>query len=127
MQKFKQIIVGTMLAVVLGFGFIPLLVTTVSATPKTDACTAINGNATCATPSGFTLDNTLKVVIEILSSIVGIIAVIMIVIAGIKYSSSGGDASSISSAKNTIIYALVGLVVAASAQFLARYVLFSIK
>jgi hypothetical protein len=49
----------------------------------------------------------------------------MILVGGLKYTTSGGDASSVSSAKNTIIYALVGLIVAAFAQFLVRFVLFT--
>ena len=62
-------------------------------------------------------------VVNLLSIALGVVAVIMIIIGGIKYVTSSGDASSIGSAKNTIIYALVGLVVAAVAQVLVRFVL----
>ena len=64
-----------------------------------------------------------KAVISILSVVVGIVAVIMIIISGFKYVTSGGDSNKISSAKSTLIYALVGLVIAALAQFLVVFVL----
>src|SRR3712207_1294203 len=65
----------------------------------------------------------LRRIINIFSIIVGVIAVIMIIIGGLKYITSGGDSGNVSSAKNTIIYALVGLVIVALAQFIVRFVL----
>lgn len=61
--------------------------------------------------------------INIFSIIVGIIAVIMIIVGGFKYITSGGDSGNITSAKNTIIYAVIGLVIVALAQFLVQFVL----
>jgi hypothetical protein len=46
----------------------------------------------------------------------------MIIFAGFKYVTSGGDSSKIGSAKNTLIYAVVGLVVAGLSQIIVRYV-----
>jgi hypothetical protein len=65
----------------------------------------------------------LRRIINVFSWIVGVIAVIMIVIGGLKYITSGGDSGNVSSAKNTILYALVGLVIVALAQFIVRFVL----
>ena len=61
--------------------------------------------------------------INIFSIIVGIVAVIMIIVGGFRYITSGGDSGNISSAKNTIIYAVIGLVIVALAQFLVQFVL----
>jgi len=47
----------------------------------------------------------------------------MIIIGGFKYVTSGGDSTKISSAKSTIFYALIGLVVVALAQVIVRLVL----
>lgn len=69
------------------------------------------------------LNSIIKTVINILSLVVGVVAVIMIIFGGLKYITSGGDSSNVSSAKNTIIYAIVGLVVVALAQFIVRFVL----
>jgi len=62
-------------------------------------------------------------IINILSLIVGIIAVIFIIIGGLKYITSGGDSNNVTSAKNTILYAIVGLIIVALAQVIVRFVL----
>ena len=62
-------------------------------------------------------------IVNIFSVIVGIIAVIMIIFGGFKYITSGGDSGNVSGAKNTLIYAIVGLIIVALAQFIVRFVL----
>lgn len=62
-------------------------------------------------------------VINIFSLVVGIVAVIMIIVGGFKYITSGGKNDSVGSAKNTILYAVIGLVVVALAQIIVRFVL----
>lgn len=79
------------------------------------------GVADCAGDSS--LDGIIETIINIMSVIVGIIAVIMIIIGGLKYITSSGDSNNVSSAKNTILYAIVGLVVVALAQVIVRFVL----
>lgn len=54
--------------------------------------------------------------------IIGILAVIMIVVGGLKYVISNGDANRIQSAKNTILYAVIGLVVAILGQAIVLFV-----
>lgn len=70
-----------------------------------------------------TISDTIKKVVNFFSAIVGIVAVIMIIYGGFKYISSGGDSGNVTSAKNTIIYAVIGLVVVAMAQFIVQFVL----
>jgi len=55
--------------------------------------------------------------------IVAVIAVIMIIIGGVRYITSGGDSGNVTNAKNTILYAIIGLVVVALAQILVKFVL----
>lgn len=69
------------------------------------------------------LDTLIKNIVNVLSVIVGIVAVIMIIIGGFKYITSAGDSANITSAKNTIVYAIVGLVIVALAQVIVRFVL----
>jgi hypothetical protein len=69
------------------------------------------------------INNIIRLVINIFSILVGVVAVIMIIIGGLKYITSGGDSSNVTGAKNTILYAVVGLVVVAMAQFIVRFVL----
>lgn len=69
------------------------------------------------------LNDIIKTTINVVSVIVGVVAVVMIIFGGLKYITSGGDSGNVSSAKNTIIYAIVGLVVVALAQFIVKFVL----
>lgn len=73
--------------------------------------------------NGTKIENVIKTIINIFSAIVGAVSVIMIILGGFKYITSSGDSNNISSAKNTILYALVGLVVVAFAQVIVQFVL----
>ena len=70
-----------------------------------------------------TIDNIITTVINIFSLVVGVVSVIMIIIGGLKYITSGGDSGNVTGAKNTILYAVVGLVVVALAQIIVQFVL----
>lgn len=84
---------------------------------------AVGGTDDCEDPAGSaSLDSTIKNVINILSLVVAVVAVIMIIVGGVKYVASQGDSSGVSSAKNTVIYAVVGLVIVALAQVIVRFV-----
>lgn len=69
------------------------------------------------------VNDTIRLVINIFSFIVGVVAVIMVIIGGFKYITSAGDSTNIASAKNTILYAIVGLIIVALAQVIVRFVL----
>ena len=55
--------------------------------------------------------------------IVGIIAVVMLIIGGIKYVISGGDSKKVTDAKNTVLYAIIGLVIAFLAFAIVNFVI----
>jgi type IV secretion system pilin len=103
----------------------------IGSSSQSQACQGINldqsGNSTssnaCTSDGTGGLNDLLKTVLNILSLIVGIAAVIMIIVGGFRYVTSGGDSSGTASAKNTIIYAIVGLVIAVLAQVLVQFVL----
>jgi len=69
------------------------------------------------------VNSTIRLVINVFSLVVGVISVIMIIIGGLKYITSGGESSNITGAKNTILYAIIGLVVVALAQVVVKFVL----
>lgn len=69
------------------------------------------------------VNNIIKLTINLFSLVVGVVSVIMIIIGGLKYITSSGDSNNITSAKNTILYAIIGLVVVALAQFIVQFVL----
>jgi cytochrome bd-type quinol oxidase subunit 2 len=78
----------------------------------------------CGTGSGATsnLNSLLKDIVNIFSAIVGVVAVIMIIVGGLRYITSGGDSGKVGTAKNTLIYAIIGLVVVALAQVIVHFV-----
>jgi hypothetical protein len=88
-----------------------------------DVCKGVNQVDGNCSSNGDEIEKVIATVIRILSLIAGVAAVIMLIIGGLRYVTSNGDSSSISSAKTTIIYALVGLVLVAMAQFIVRFVL----
>ncbi|MDQ3123969.1 MAG: pilin [bacterium] len=62
-------------------------------------------------------------IVNILSFVVGVATVIMVVLGGLKYVNSGGDANATSSAKNTILYAIIGAVVFILSRAIIEFVL----
>lgn len=92
--------------------------------PNSPACQIDKGSgATNAQPNPTSLQDQLKNIVNVLLFVLGAIAVIMIVIGGIRYTLSNGDSSAITGAKNTILYAVVGLVVALLAYAIVNFVL----
>ena len=140
-SKVKSIIAAALASVILA---VPLLAPAAvyAADPQNNtvgsACSGVNldaSNLNSTTPGTFAdchdphdtngngLTNLIKLVINIFSLIVGVVAVIMIIIGGLKYITSGGESGNVQGAKNTILYAVIGLIVVALAQFIVRYVL----
>ena len=66
-----------------------------------------------------------KSIVNVLLFIIGAVAVVMIIIGGIRYTVSQGDQSQVSSAKNTILYAVIGLLVAIFAYAIVNFVVTS--
>jgi hypothetical protein len=62
-------------------------------------------------------------IVNIFSLLIGIVAVIMIIVGGFRYITSGGDSGRVGGAKNTLIYAIIGLVIVALAQIIVHFVL----
>lgn len=69
------------------------------------------------------ISSIMTLIVNVISIIVGFVSVVMIIWGGMKYVTSGGESAKITSAKNTIMYALIGLVIVALAQFIVRFVL----
>ena len=69
-----------------------------------------------------TLGQQIQNVINVLLFIIGAVSVIMIILGGIRYVLSNGDSSQITAAKNTILYAVIGLIVALLAYAIVNFV-----
>ncbi len=70
----------------------------------------------------FGQDAAIGQVIQLLAMAAAVVGVVMMIIGGFKFIVSGGDASKTSSARNTILYAAIGLVIAATAQLIVVFV-----
>jgi len=64
-----------------------------------------------------------RTITNVMLFIIGAVSVIMLIIGGIRYTVSGGDSAAVTGAKNTILYAIVGIVVALLAFAIVNFVL----
>lgn len=78
--------------------------------------------ATTSEMEGKSVDKTVGSVVDILLWVVGILSVIMVAWSGFKYITSAGDTNKVASAKNTLIYSVVGLIVAIMAYAIVTFV-----
>ena len=69
------------------------------------------------------LDVNVKNIINAVLYVVGILAVVVVIIGGIQYTTSGGDQAAVTKAKNTILYGIVGLVIAILAYAIVNFVI----
>jgi cytochrome bd-type quinol oxidase subunit 2 len=132
MKKLKRILASAIVA--LGFAVPMLAPVAASAAPDVNANLCAGANLTFSTKSdvscagdaegdaGTSIDSLITTIINILSLVVGVVSVIMIIIGGLRYITSNGDSGNVTNAKNTILYAIVGLVIVALAQLIVRFV-----
>ena len=123
LRKIKYVCVAAALSLGLAFAFTTptTALSGASGSAKDDVCAGItSAGGDCNDTGG--LNSVFKAVVNVISIAAGIAAVIMIMIGGFRYVTSGGDSSKVAGAKSAIIYAIVGLVVVALAQAIVRYV-----
>lgn len=125
---------------VLGLLAVPAIVLSVAgvASPAFAADLSISGGASSAkgndqsaclfgTESGCDGQGTpiFKTITNVLLFIIGAISVIMLIIGGFRYVTSQGDQNAVTSAKNTILYAVIGIIVAILAYAVVNFVISS--
>lgn len=122
----KRLLAPLLLLCVLSIGAIFLApVQEVFADSKSQVCQGANaasGGSGCADSTG-DINKIITTFLNLFSVVIGIVAVVMIMVGGYKYITANGDSSNVTSAKHTIIYALIGLVIVAMAQFMVQFVL----
>ena len=112
-------------SIVLAMSF--LFPISLTALPAYAACTndsqgqVLSGFSDCSNDGQKDIGTLVGSIIGILSWIVGIAAVIVIILSALKYITSGGDSNKTGEAKKTLIYAIIGLLVAALAQFIIYF------
>lgn len=125
----KKIAQGLLLVplTVMSFSIVAAVPATVSAASCNQGKLSIQSGANCAqgneTPDNLFGNNSIfKTVTNILLFLVGAISVIMLIIGGIRYVISAGDQTQVTAAKNTILYAIVGIIVAFLAYAAVNFV-----
>ena len=123
MKIFTKILIAGMLMVSLLGVFTPV----VSAANGIDICSKENENDNSVycqnkDSGGAQVGGIIKTIVEVLLMAVGAISIIMIVIGGILFALSSGDAQKAAKARNTILYAVVGLIVSIFASAIVNFV-----
>jgi Type IV secretion system pilin len=109
MKKIKLYILS--LGFVFSFGLAGLAVVPVSAlSPLEESCIGNKDALVCQ--ENRSVGDIVGIILDILLFGIGVISVVMIIVSGIRYSVSMGDAGNITKAKNSLMYAVIGLVVA---------------
>ena len=123
-KKLKNILISTLTVAVMVFG-----VSIIYQTGNTEIAGAVNSEITSgmnATSAGTSTPTDANVVIKnvtnIMFFIIGAVSVIMLIYGGIRYTTSGGNANSVTAAKNTIMYSIVGLIIAILAFAVVNFV-----
>ena len=81
------------------------------------------GREACLKSSGTNLRDVIRWALNVLTWLVGVAAVIVLMVAGFRYVVSGGSSSGVTGAKNMIVYALIGVVIALLAQIIVVFVI----
>jgi hypothetical protein len=105
-------------------------VTFLSVSLLSDATSAVNSGITAACAQSCntsSLGDIFAGIADTLIFVVGGVSVIMIIVGGLRYVISNGDSKNIESAKNTILYAVVGIIAAISAYAIVSFVTKNIK
>lgn len=119
MNKIKQIILT--LGLVMGFGLIALP-TTVGAVNVFQTCDDGSTSAVCSSTKTDNLSTYIKTIVDVLLFVLGTVSVITIIVSGIRYTTSHGDAKAVQSAKDTLLYAVIGLIVAIMSYAIVNFV-----
>jgi hypothetical protein len=90
--------------------------------PLGSQCANNTDNEVCKSQDD-SANDLVKTIINVLLYIVGLLAVVMIIVGGILYAISSGDPSKITKAKNTIVYSVVGLILAFIAYAIVNWVI----
>jgi hypothetical protein len=120
MNRIKRMVLA--FALVAGFGLAaPVSVGAVNAIE--DVCAdPLNANTTVCKNKDENVQNVLAVVVNTLLFLLGAAAVIVIIIGGITYTTSAGNDANVKRAKDMILYAVIGLVLAFAAYEIVNWV-----
>lgn len=120
---FITLLVGTIAPMQFAYAEEVLLPVCTAETQEATACIENKQTQTTGNNSLYGPNGVLTKAASLVATLVGIASVIMIIIGGIQYVISAGDPTNVQNAKNTILYAIIGLVVALLARTIILFVL----
>ena len=121
-EKVKTLLFAGVLVVAgVGLAALPAFAANTPSSVSNGLNAAVNGSG--LSNKSVSVDSVAKNVVNALLYIIGILAVIMIIVGGVMYTTSAGDQAKVTKAKNIIIYGLVGLVIAILAYAIVSFVL----
>jgi len=100
--------------------------------PDGTKATGTNGLQDCANHGVSSSSNknnlmdTVNTIINVIIGVIGFVAVVVIILGGVQYTTSAGDPGKVKKAKDTILYGIVGLVIALLAFAIVNFVLSSL-
>ncbi len=127
-KSIKVMLTGLLVVPVLALGvaFTVPYTQTVSAAPGSMSDGANDAKSTDQASNLFGSDGIFKNITNAALYAIGAISVLMLIYGGIRYTISGGDSKAVTDAKNTILYAIIGIVVALLAYAIVNWVLTSL-
>lgn len=130
MKSIKRTLIAGMLLLGFSVSSLALVNMPVSAAvdPKQQACIGTGGTwngstNTCGSNAGTDdLTTVIGTIVNALLFIIGVLSVVMIIVGAIRYTVSNGDPKAAETGRNTIFYAVIGLVVAFLAYAIVNWV-----
>jgi ABC-type Fe3+ transport system permease subunit len=113
-------LMGVLMVPVLALG-VSLATGTMDVSAQITSGTNATGQQSAA--AGADVGTIIKNVVNALLYVIGALSVIMLIWGGIRYTTSAGNQNSVTAAKNTILYAIIGLVVAVFAYAIVIWVI----
>ncbi len=126
-KKLTTSITALTFTAALAFSLAPVPVALAECANAKDCVTQGAGSASGSGATTVDAGTIIRNIVNLLLFVIGAVSVVMIVIGGLKYTTSNGDASAVKSAKDTIMYSVVGVVIALLAYAIVNFVISSIK
>jgi ABC-type Fe3+ transport system permease subunit len=120
MKRIKYIFVSLVATVMVACSLAPVAL---AVNPIDSVQSGVDASGGASSKGDKSLKASIKKIVDVLLFVVGAVAVIVIVVGGIRYVVSAGDSNQITAAKNTILYAVIGLIVAILAYAIVNWVL----
>jgi type IV secretory pathway VirB2 component (pilin) len=121
-NKVKTLVAGGLGVVAMALQSAPTFAAKVRCPDGTEAKDLTN----CGTKNSLNsndLMTTLNTIINVVIGLIGFVAVIVIILGGVQYTTSAGDSSKVKKAKDTIMYGIIGLVIALMAYSIVNFIL----